>query len=553
MQNSLGIYIEKNIIKYAKLQKDKDLIKVEAYNVAFYDNDLENTLNKIISETYSYKVPISINVSDEIYTSFEVSSLLNKQDAKKAINIEYDMLCNEKGYSKPSLEHKYLLVEEKENPEKQKTISIIANKNEISKKTMAFNGNKVSTITPITTSIANLLDIDGRENIVIVNIESKTKITTIIDGQIYQVDVLDEGMGKILDDINKVENSISKSYDVCKNMTIYTQGSSELYSETNEYMDIVTSTLYNIVSETKRITSNFFTNIDKIYITGLGTCINNIDLYFQDYISSAKCEILKPYFVNASSMQIPIKDYIEVNSAIALALDGLGVGNKNLNFAKSSKLLGNSNSNLSSALNKEINLSTIKNFFENLGNKIKEDFSEPLQSTEKLLIRGSIACVMIAIVFTILSGVVSNQIERKKGETIAALSDANAELDKLNSDISTIASRTETYENLVEEITNPKASEPDSDGMQKRRAFAKDSIPNLLNRIMFVIPKKVKLTSIKNTTANHIVIRAEAEKYEQLGYFKAVLSTNGILQNVKSTSGQKSGTVVEVTIEGDLP
>ena len=56
-----------------------------------------------------------------------------------------------------------------------------------------------------------------------------------------------------------------------------------------------------------------------------------------------------------------------------------------------------------------------------------------------------------------------------------------------------------------------------------------------------------------NTEGNHIIIKAEAEKYEQLGYFKAVLTTNGILTNVKSTSGQKTDSVVEVTIEGDLP
>ena len=69
-------------------------------------------------------------------------------------------------------------------------------------------------------------------------------------------------------------------------------------------------------------------------------------------------------------------------------------------------------------------------------------------------------------------------------------------------------------------------------------------------RVLF---RSVKLTSIENTSSNHIVIKAEAEKYEQLGYFKAVLTTNGILQNVKSTPGQKNGSVVEVTIEGDLP
>ena len=78
MQSSLGIYIEDHIIKYAKLQKDKETIKIENYNIVFYDGDLDETLNKIISETYSYKVPISMNVSNEMYGEFKVSSLLSK-------------------------------------------------------------------------------------------------------------------------------------------------------------------------------------------------------------------------------------------------------------------------------------------------------------------------------------------------------------------------------------------------------------------------------------------------------------------------------------------
>jgi len=92
MQSSLGIYIEENIIKYAKLQKDKDVVKIEAYNVAFYDNDLAGALKKIISETYSYKVPVSINVSDELYNTFQISTLIGKKDIKKVVNIKYEIL-----------------------------------------------------------------------------------------------------------------------------------------------------------------------------------------------------------------------------------------------------------------------------------------------------------------------------------------------------------------------------------------------------------------------------------------------------------------------------
>ena len=545
MQASLGIYIEDHIIKYAKLQTDKENVKVENYNMVFYDGDLDQTLNRIINETYSYKVPISVNVSNEIYKEFQISALLNKKDMKKAVKIEYEMLCNEKDYNIEALEHRYLLVDEKKEADKQKALNIIVNKNDISKKSMAFDGRKLNTITPISTSIVNLANIQERENIAIVNIEDKTKITTIVDGQIYQIDVLDEGMGTILEEINKVENSYSKSYEVCKNMTLYTQNSSELYSDTNEYMSLVTGILYKIVQKTKEIISGFFSSVEKVYITGLGTSINNIDLYFQDYMPEAKCEILKPYFVDEAQMQLPIKEYIEMNSAIALALDGLGMVNKEVNFSKA-KVAGGGKGD--SPWSQDIDLGTIKNYFVHFGRNIKEDFSAPLQSFDKIMIRMSVLCIMLAVMFAAFSHTIERQITDKKNEIAGKISKADVELTEMSNDISLISGRTTTYQSLIEEITNPP-----EDTTTSRRIIEKDAIPNLLNRVMFAIPKKVKITSIQNTTNKRIVIKAEAEKYEQLGYFKAVLATNGILENVKSTPGQKSDTVVQVTIEGDLP
>ena len=72
---------------------------------------------------------------------------------------------------------------------------------------------------------------------------------------------------------------------------------------------------------------------------------------------------------------------------------------------------------------------------------------------------------------------------------------------------------------------------------------------------MFSIPQGVQVTSIENTNSRHVVINAQSEKYEQLGIFKAILQTQGILQSdtVVSTSGTKQGNVVQVVIEGDLP
>ena len=53
MSNCLGLYIENNLIKYAKLSKEKDNIKIEAYGVKFFD-DLEKTIEQIVRETYSF-------------------------------------------------------------------------------------------------------------------------------------------------------------------------------------------------------------------------------------------------------------------------------------------------------------------------------------------------------------------------------------------------------------------------------------------------------------------------------------------------------------------
>lgn len=535
--SSLGIYIEENLIKYAKVVKEKDSLKVEAFNVIFYDN-LGEALNRIISETYSFKIPICINVSNEIYNYYDVFSMLNKNDIKKSVDIEFDMLCNEKNYNRNSLETKYILMNNKENSEKLKVLHIAANKADITKKMQALSGNKVYSVAPISTSITNLLDVTPKDNVAIINIENRTQITTIVDGQIYKVDTIEYGMSQILEQINRTENSMQKSYDVCKNLTIYTQETQTLESGEDEHLEDVMPTLYKIATECKKIIDGAFANISKVYITGLGSVINNVDLYFQEYMINLKCEILHPFFVESTSVKIPVKDYIEVNSAIALAMDGLGYGKKELNFASASSL-----ANLDA---KE----AIKRIFRGSGKPVNFSFSGPLDKLEKTLLRLACALGMFILFYIAFSNVTSKQIDTKTQEINQRLSTARSEVSKIDSDVSTINSRASMYRSAIDSIND---LSDNTAAANESRIIAKDAIPNLLNRIMFVIPQKVVITSIKNTVDNHIVIEAQAEKYEQLGYFKALLDSKGILIDVKSTSGIKDGNLVKVTIEGELP
>ena len=128
------------------------------------------------------------------------------------------------------------------------------------------------------------------------------------------------------------ENSYDKAYEICKNTTIYTTQGRNLQIEENEYLEDIMPVLYKIVEQVKDIIAKNEIDINNIYITGLAAVINNIDLYFQENFPNNECELLTPFFIKKSNLKVNIKDYIEVNSAVALALQGVGLGNKDMNF-----------------------------------------------------------------------------------------------------------------------------------------------------------------------------------------------------------------------------
>ena len=94
MQSCLGLYIEENIIKYAKISKEKESIKVDSFGVKFYD-DINKAIRQIIEETFSYKTPITVNLMGEKYNFFNMFSLLSKNDLKKAIDIEFETMLQD--------------------------------------------------------------------------------------------------------------------------------------------------------------------------------------------------------------------------------------------------------------------------------------------------------------------------------------------------------------------------------------------------------------------------------------------------------------------------
>ena len=210
MSTCLGLYIESNIIKYAKVSKEREQIKVESFGVKCYEN-LDQTIKQIIEETYSYKVPISINLSEEMYNYFQVFALLSKKDLPKAIKTEFDTYCSDKNYNPNVFETRYAITPNVQERDKLKVIHVSENKIELNKKLQKFSAYRLQNIIPISMSISNIAKFDEKENSLIVNIEEKTIITKILNQNIYDIKTLEIGSQDILDKINIKENSYQKA------------------------------------------------------------------------------------------------------------------------------------------------------------------------------------------------------------------------------------------------------------------------------------------------------------------------------------------------------
>ena len=539
MSNCLGLYIDEHLIKYAKVSKDHDNIKVDSFGIKFYDK-IGDAISQVIEETYSQKTPISVNLSEEMYNYFDMFSLLTKNDLHKAIKTEFESYCTDKGYNPNVFETRYAVVDSQLDKDKIKIIHIAENKIELNKRIQEVDGYHLANISPISMSIPNLLQIRKDENCIIVNMEDQTVITTIMGSKIFNVDILEEGSRDILAKINLKENSYSKSYEICKNTTIYTSEGRELQVPDTGYLDDIMPTLYNIVGQVKKIINSTTDKIEKVYITGTAALINNVDLYFQEYLPETECEILKPYFINQTG-DISIKDYIEVNSAISMALMGLGEGVTGMNFKK--KTLADQIPNW---LKIEVNPDKTKKEQKNLGGFFTWDLGQKLDNTEKGLIRVAVALFLLVVIYSGFSGLLNYQMNEKEKEANDSITQTNSQIQLANSDNEKIKSKTNEYTTMIKNLQ-------DANDRITDRNKTRNAIPNLLNQIMSVIPESVQLTSIENDTGTHIVINAQSNKYEQLGFFVAKLKNDVILNNVISTAGQKDGGIVTIKIEGDLP
>ena len=469
-------------------------------------------------------------------------SLLKAKEIEEVIKTEFETICHAERLVPNVYETRYILVNSLEEKDKIRVINIVDDKTEISSKTQLFDKYKLSTLAPVSMTIKNIMNIQEKENALIVNIEDKTTITTLINQKPYKVTTINSGMQEVLEYISERENSFSKAYEICKNTTIITNGSQEVNEIEDIYINEIMNAIYNIAGFVKKAMNEVPVRIDKIYLTGTAAIINNIDLYLQEYLSVDHCEIVKPYFIKNIMKGVNIKDYIEVNSAISLAMQGLGYGLEKINFKSNNfKDIINNKTRITLGRNKAATKA------KRAASKQKvENFVRLKWVSEFKLAATAVKIVLAFALYTSAIVMLSNQTFTKQAEAEDVIAKTNKEIIEIQNNISKANNKTLEYTKLIQEleVINDEVSE-----IAKR----KNSIPDLLNEIMFAIPDTVQIMSINNTSNTSITIVTKTERYEQIGMFIAKLKNDEILTNVIADSGVKEGGVITVTIKGELP
>lgn len=322
MASALGIFIDRNIIKYAKLNGTKDKLKVESYGMKYGENHKE-LLKQIIEETNSSKNNVVINAAEIHYEETSIFSMLKKKDYDKAVEVAYEEIIDKQKLRPELLEYGYILSKNPADSEKLHVLLGIQEKGAMETRTNLFGQNvMLYSQMPIGISISNIYE--NPLPALIVNIEEDTYITEIYDTEPIKVTRIATGTKNIIDTINNEENSISKSYEVLRNMVLPTDDMDQISFEGNEYAPVIVSEVMKIVSEIKSVMKKRPGIYKKIYISGTGATISNLETFIEKLIDDVECDILRPAGIEGQK-KVAIKEYVDVNSAIALACEALRI------------------------------------------------------------------------------------------------------------------------------------------------------------------------------------------------------------------------------------
>lgn len=555
MSYCLGLHIDDNYIRYAKVLKEENKVpKVETYGVVFYDN-IQMAIESIIKETYSYNSSIAINLNGEFYYEFETFAGMDYGNLKKHLKLVFnEEVCATRNLNPSSFDTRFVRVTNDNDEDATKVVYIACNKSSIQKQKHLL-GNKISNIFPMSLANLSLVNQEEQQNYAILDIDNVTTFTIVVRGNVKRVVNINLGMGNILSKLTQTYKSYSKSYSECKKIMLLDDTMQQLtQSRINgnfdgqqaSDMDNILPILYDIASRARVQLNDYVGIINKIYITGGATAINNIDLYFEQNIGDVTVELLKPHFL-ANNIEISkkIKEIIEVNGAIALAISPTKIGKDNINFnnmafldeakqlVKENKYVAQALAKLPKKGEKPVKVKNIKE------EKPKVSFAEQRMGFwPKTLISGMLVIIVAYIATTTM---INMQYENNAKQIEEGTAQLNTVISNIQADTNVINVNSQKYVTLQNNIRVLSEQLDELNGL-------KYDVPGLLTRIALVTPDQVVLSRISINDSS-VLIEAESSSYAPLGFFIASLKTEEIIDNISTTIIQ-SDSLQKISISG---
>lgn len=611
MSSCLGFYTDKNMIKYAKISSDpkSDLYTLEAYGVKFYDN-IMTTIDEILQEVKIDQCTVSLGLSNEGYHDIEVFRELKSKDRNDLIQSEFNAYCESEGLVNSALELRYQLVQNTGNMDKLLAICSYVAKSELANLNKNFEGLRITAVAPVGLSIENIFRNKGiDEEAAIVNIENKTTVTILLRNEVQDVIDIPLGMQDILDKLAEKYNSYSKAYEACKKVSVYIDDVTTLDEESRDVLDVVLPVLYDIRQRVDEAITPYKRLMKSVYLSGSAVVVNNVDLYFQESFPGLRCVIAKPFLISQKDKEME-KEIVEVNSAIAIALNGFGMMDPSINFHGAAKKAMKSTP-LKDAFEK-INIkgkikdakTAAKEYVEEIKRKVStpkrgrtssgpsilekihlsdklsflkkggakkgsrgkvrvaydadvgdiqatgglEDGGMPNEPTalDKWLVRLTITCVGALVLYVVAATYITNTLEAKLSEADSQISKGNAEITLAASRADYIRTKTSEYSEKISKLEEV-MQEIETEKM--KRSF---DIPNFMSQVMFIIPQGVSITSIDVSETGKVDIVATSPQYAQLGYFVSRLKLEKVLLNVDMTVEEMDQTI-KIKVGGMLP
>ncbi len=605
MQSCLGFYVDKNMIKYAKVNFDEksSVYSLGEYGYKFYDNAV-SAIDEICSTVNVEAGRCALSMANEGYHRIEVFSNLKQKDRNDLIDSEFSTFCESKGLIPSAMEYRTQMVMNTGNMDQMYAICAYTSKSELANINTNFEGLKVLSIAPIGLSIPNLFRNKGiDEEAAVVTIENKTTVTLLLRNEVQDVIEIPLGMDDILDKLAEKYNSYEKAYEACRKVSVYIEDVSSLDDESRDILDVVLPVFYDIRQRVDEIITPYKRLIKAVYLGGAAIAVNNVDVYFQESFPSLRCEILRPYFLQQKDRDNQ-NEISQIDSAIAIALNGLGLLEPAVDFHGAAKkaLKPNPVRDAIAKLKIKSKIDDIKAGMKERKEAIKTKMSTPKRIRraggnvskfsiildkikEKLHIgkkrarvsfddnsgytaggygastgseeEGSrplnawviwllVTCLGIFGIYFSGSWYVSNKLRDKIGEASRNIAKVNSEIAVANSDADYLTSKTSEYVDKINKLQRV------MDAIATEKMKSSFDIPNFMSQVMFIVPQGVYVSEIQVTEMGSVTMLASSIRYSQLGYFVSRLKLEKVLENVDMEVKGMDGDI-RILIRGDLP